>query len=693
MNALTQLITIPFVLCSVATASAASPTFQDLMAPSVFPESQCGMKVESAAERDNVVQIVTTGAEIVLDKNTGAITLRQRIGHARTVAVLQTGSALSGVQVTHTGEGFARVTIDDPKITLRVNGDSLMLLQTHKPLNVAIERKIVPAWHASWKTNHLVVDELGGFALYCSDLTQDDGFDPLKTDLAHYALPADAVLCVGVCPPKAYDWDRSLTEHVVWHWSNQLAYPPDEELKTWKADGNVVLLQSEVLLWKDWNLDFVPRLGVEEFERVRKTIHELGMRFIVYTSPFYFLKGTSQEKQAVNDKPGVCPGAIVNGENMPLFLDAIRRVMRDLKPDGLYYDGQYIENPAALYALARESRRIVGEKGILEWHSTVEMGSWSSRMYMPHADAYTDIQLRGEGDDAAYGDFDYLRFFVSGYHVSNTIGVLCNNSGKKMSMSTLDAVLKANARLHSLIGNPALREFTQKEYRTRLTPEYRDQVDREVENRQQKVPAKFAAAEAFDRGPNWREPPALPIEFDAIPDGEAVISPANPDAIRIRDGCLHIRSHANTYAFLRIPVNRHINGFVTRIRQGTDGGMSWGPAAMVRWANGDAARIGLRPERLQADILGTQTLGPAQDPRAWVWLRVRWNDTMGVAEYSHDGVGYQRFLTFRRASSPNDAVTELLVGKVPYNGDSKDHTDPGPVGECDIDFVRVYATP
>jgi len=55
-----------------------------------------------------------------------------------------------------------------------------------------------------------------------------------------------------------------------------------------------------------------------------------------------------------------------------------------------------MENPAGLYALARESRAIVGEQGILEWHSTTELGGWGSLMYMPQADAYTDIQLRGE---------------------------------------------------------------------------------------------------------------------------------------------------------------------------------------------------------------------------------------------------------------------------------------------------------
>lgn len=44
---------------------------------------------------------------------------------------------------------------------------------------------------------------------------------------------------------------------------------------------------------------------------------------------------------------------------------------------------------------------------------------------MPHADAYVDIQLRGEGEKHLYGDREFLRFFVSGCSINNCIGALC----------------------------------------------------------------------------------------------------------------------------------------------------------------------------------------------------------------------------------------------------------------------------
>ena len=681
---------VVLLLTLAATSSVAGagvPTFQDLMDPSAFPDAQRGMKVESASEQDGAIRIVTTGAVIIMDGTNGEVAFLQRIGQERPVAMLKLGQELRGAKITHSTEGFARVTLDQPKITIRVNGDSLFLLQPHEPLKVEVETKIIPAWNASWMTNHLVVDELGGFGLYCSDLGLDDQYDAFKDTIASYPLPADAVLSVGVCPPKPYDWDRSLREQVIWHWSDKLAYPPDDELRSWKPNGTMVLLQSEVLLWKDWNLDFVPRLGIGEYERVRNTLHGMDMPFIVYTSPYFFLKGTAQEKQAVNDKPGVCPGAIVNGENMPLFLEAITRVMRDLKPDGLYFDGQYMENPAALYALARHARRIIGETGILEWHSTTELGKWGSLLYMPQADAYTDIQLRGEGQDAHYADRDYVRFFVSGYNINNCIGVLCNNSGREVSIPMLESLLEVNGRLHTL--KP---DFINKEYRPRLAGHLREKVDRAVLQRQAEVPKKADALRAFwTKGPDWKETPMFALEFEALPKAETLMSPKNNEPFSIVDGALHIRAHASAYAYLRVPIDRHCAGFVVRVRQGTDGGMSWGPGAMIRWINGDGIRVGSRPAELQADVMGTQTVaGPGFDPKAWIWLRARWDETTGVVEYSRDGASYTKYFTFSRNTPPTDTITELLVGKVPYNGQPQDNADPGDLGECDIDFVRLY---
>ena len=697
--ALLNAIVLAAASCCVA-APPAAPTFQELMQPERFPEPQRGMVVELAEMEGGSIRVRTTGATIEIDTLSGEIRFAQRIGHKHPVAVLRLGQALEGASLTHRGPGFARVTFREPALAIRVNGDSLCMLHVEQPLSIAVERKIDVAWHSSYQNNHLMADEWGGFGLYCSERDLDDRFDPYLPTVATVPLPADAVLWLGVCPPKPYDWKRSLADNVVWHWTRGDAYPADDVLRSWKPHGNIVLLQSEVKLWKDWNLNFVPREGAEEFARVRRTLHDMGMRFIVYTSPYYFLRGTALEPRAFNSFEGFksWPPGTPTGENMGLFLLAIRRVMSEYKPDGLYFDGQYTHNPAALYALARSAREIVGEDGILEWHSTHALGS--KECYLPHADAYVDFVLRGEGRGGRYADFEYMRFFVSGYNVSNSIGVVCNNGPPGLTRELAKSVVEANARFHTLAGwtqNETTMQILDEEYTSKLTPALEETVDREVDRRQalvaQKTVAMQAERETLARPAQFGKP-AYALSFDGLPEGEHHVSAANGESFSVRDGALRIRGHAHTFAYITIPLNdlKRVTALEVKICQGSDGGQSWGPAAMLRWPSGAEVRLGTRSGgTLQADVNGQQQYGSQHDPSAWIWLRARWLSTSGVIERSTDGITFETLWAFEQGTAFDGPPTELLIGKVPYNGQPRDNSVIGSVGECEIGQVWLFA--
>ncbi|MBI3920819.1 MAG: hypothetical protein HY318_05315 [Armatimonadetes bacterium] len=691
---------LPWLMLMVIPASigwSAAPTFQQLMDPALFPKPQRGMVVESARITGNRMEVTTTGATFRMEMNRGELTCTQRLGHRRSVVRLHLSRPLQKGHLTHHGPGFARATFEAPKVTCRVNGDSLFMLHAHEPITVTVERLLLPAWESSFHNNHLIVDEWGGFGLYCSEEALADQYDPYADTVARYDLPADSVLWVTVFPPKPYDWKKSFKDNVIWHWSNQLGYPTDDDLRSWKDHGKTVLLQSEVMLWKDWNLDFVPRLGADEFARVRTTLHDLGMRFIVYTSPYYFLKGTALEGQAMNsfeNFKGWPPGN-ATGENMEHFMEAITRVLKQYQPDGLYFDGQYIDSPAALYALARQTRALLGENGILEWHSTAALGY--GLCYLPQADAYVDFVLRGEGQQSQYGNFDYMRFFVSGYNLHNSIGVLCNNGPPELSSELAASVLRANARLHTLasaIPNEKIMEVLREDYRARLNPQLRAVVDREANQRQALVTAQAqrrkAELAALKADPAWGKP-TRQIGFDALPEGKQVVSPQNPSPFRVLDGELLVRGHAHTYAFLSLPVSGKAHGLVLRLRQGTDGGMSWGPGVLLRFTNGAALRLGTRSDgKLQADVMGSQLYGGSYEPVDWVWLRARWLERWGVIERSSDGTHFEKVWTFEHGGTFSGEMKELLLGKVPYNGEAQDFTEIGGEGECEIGQVLIY---
>ncbi|MBI2299747.1 MAG: hypothetical protein HYU66_12545 [Armatimonadetes bacterium] len=678
----------------------AAPTFQELMDPALYPRPMHGMRVEGATLAEGRLRVVTTGAVIELDSAAGEVRFAQRIGHPRPVAVLRFGRPVSGLKLVQQTDGLVLASAAEPSFSVRINGDSLFMLHVHEPLEVAVERRIVPAWQDSYGAHHLLVDEWGGFGLYCSQKDLPDGYDPDQERIATYRLPADQVLWVAVCPPKPYDWERSLRDRVVWHWSNQTGYPSDADLLAWQPYGNTVLLQSEVMLWKDWNLAFEPRLGPDEFAHVRATLHAQGQRFIVYTSPYYFLKGTPNESKAMNsfaqyDQTGWPPGW-PTGENMGLFMAAITRVMHESKPDGLYFDGQYTENPAALYALARGTRELLGEDGILEWHSTGALGP--GQCYLPQADAYVDFVLRGEGQGGIYSDQDYLRYFVSGYNVHNSIGVLCLNGPPGMQPDLARNTLRANARIHFLagwLGDERSLAAYNADYAAKLTPAMREEVDREVDRRQAEVAAKAAARTAelaaLASPPKWGEP-AVKLDFATLPAAEQVVSPANPAPFRVADGALQVTGHAHTYAYLQIPLKLSAGGLVIKLRGGTDGGMSWGPAVALCWPDGTLLRLGLRSDgKLQSDCLGNQALFSTQDPTQWIWLRARWLSRVGVIERSPDGEQWEVVSRFEHRGKFAGETAALLVGKVPYSGQPMDYSEPGEVGRCEFAQVEVYA--
>ncbi len=692
-----SLVLLALVSAFFLDARAEAPTFQGLMDPAVFPAPQGGMTVERAEVSGGALEVVTTGAEFRMDAS-GEGVFRQRVGTPRAVARIRVTGLSDPPTLTHSGPGFAFCSYASPKLDLRVNGDSLFMFHARESVTVEITRSIEVGFTASHKGSLLVLDEYGGFGLFCSDDALAGALEPYEPVVARHTLPADAVLWVGVCPPKPFDWDRSLKNHVVWHWSMDTGYPADADLAAWAAEGNIVLLQSEVMLWKDWNLAFEPRHGPEEFARVRETIHRNGMRFIVYTSPYYFLKRTPLEHLAMNSfenfsVTGFPPGW-PHGDNMDLFLPEIEKVMREHRPDGLYFDGQYAESAPALYALARKSREIVGEDGILEWHSTGAFGP--GMCFVPQADAYVDFILRGEGRDSAYGNPDYLRYFVSCHNTSNSIGVLCNN-GPRPTADLADRVLAVNARMHTIaswLSDPATMKVVREDYQARLTPALRGEVERGCAERQARIAEttrlRLDEQRALKAPPGWGTP-VLEAAGETMAAWTPSISAQNAAPFAVEEGALRVTARANTHAFFTAPLGGAVRGFGARLRQGTDGGQSWGPAVCVRWKNGSVLRVGLRSDGLlQADLNGDQRLFGKHDAAAWTEVRARWLARSGVVEARGDGGEWQVVWKFEHGGTLSGPAESVSAGKVPYNGGTTDHSEPGPEGVCLIRQLAVW---
>ena len=689
------------ILCSLSIGKAAAPTFQELMDPQVFPNAQRGMMVKSAEIEDSVLKIETTGAKMEWDFAGGEIKFSQMLVRKRELLTIKIKAADSEPKLTHAGPGLAFASFDSPKLDLRANGDSLFMFHAKEPVEIVIKRNknFLSIFNPTYLSNHLLLDEFGGFGIYCSEENANENFSPFDETTAIYKLPADAVLWVGICPPQEYDWERSLKDQVIWHWSNELSYPPDERLKSWKGQGNIVLLQGEVMLWKDWNLAFEPRLGMEEWNRVKNTIHDLGMRMIVYTSPGFFFKGLPQEDKAINSFENFTnwPTGTTSGENMDLFMEAITKVVKELEPDGLYFDGQYSETPAGLYKLARASRELLGDDKLLEWHSSHALGT--GICFFPQADAYTDFIFRGENvSEAVQGDPVYLRYFVSCYNSSNTVGVLCEQPPRLAILEkTCKNVLDANCRLHiraEWVKDANSMESFTNFYSSKLTPDLRERVDgiRKEQNELNKQKwQQLAEEDRWLKGKAKFDQSVLRYSFDKIPDWQQVISPLNSEPFSIEDGCLGIEALGNTYAYFTEPVNATLRGFEVKMKHATDMGAAWGPGFAIRWGNGVSLRIGTRNDKLlQSNINGTQVLEPSLETDKWLWIRGQWSVAKGIIEVSTDGENWKKIRDIEHNGLFKGPAETLYIGKFPYNLQPTDYTKAGEKGKSYFEYVILY---
>ncbi|HBG28630.1 MAG: hypothetical protein A2Y10_00045 [Planctomycetes bacterium GWF2_41_51] len=438
------------------------PTFQELMDPNFCPNAQFGMKIENSSIDDNSLKVETTGSVLQINFNESSFQFAQKIGKVRNILKVEFSVDISKPIITHSKSGMVFVKFEESGFDFRANGDSLFMIHAKKPLTISLKPDFIPVFDGNYQSNHLLLDEYGGFGVYCSIIDLPDKYNKLSETIAVYDLPEDSVLWISICPPKKYDWQKSINDNVLWHWSTVTSYPDDETIKSWIPYGNTVLFQGEIMLWKDWNLGFEPRLGIKEWNRVKNTLHQNKMRYMVYTSPYYYLLGTEFKNEAVNsfdNFKGWPTNKPTHGENVDLFIEAITKVMKELKPDGLYFDGTYRDNIAAQYKLARHTRNIVGENGLLEWHSTLAFGKTKVKdlCYLPQVDSYADYILRGEHLKTDFNDLNYLRYYVSGYNASNSIGVFCTRDHSFITEKFCQILFDNNIRLHLATGKENLR--------------------------------------------------------------------------------------------------------------------------------------------------------------------------------------------------------------------------------------------
>jgi hypothetical protein len=236
-----------------------------------------------------------------------------------------------------------------------------------------------------------------------------------------------------VFPPKRFDWAQS-RQTIVHFCDSKRPYPSDADLRTLRPHGSVLELhchawqgtagsQYGVLRDNSWtDRRFEPK-SADELRRAVRAAHAIGMKVVVYMSPFY----------AASPTP----------EGIDEFVKKVVQRKKEYDFDGVYFDG-VSANVAAAYEFVTRTRQAIGDDGILYLHLTS-----CPDIVCPFIDCHADYVLRGEHLAL---DRDYARWHVSGYNLGNSTGFFCG-SKSHVSKELIDLLLSVHARIAVFLGN------------------------------------------------------------------------------------------------------------------------------------------------------------------------------------------------------------------------------------------------
>jgi hypothetical protein len=392
------------------------------------------MRVERVDTVGDTVRVTTTGAGFEFLTASGEVRLIQRIGGRRPLGPFCVyHDDLVGLRVT---------TQDERQVTLQADGGLKLQVTCDSVLKVTPpDRKLVelyadfrPDWVRSTKEGTLALDERGGVGMYPLFAAEER---PAGVYSFQMWVPPGESVAVCVCPPREYDWKQHHSERIVHQFPELVAkvpgdsprpLPTDDELRTWRSMGNVLVLHLE--FWDGFGIQHIRPRDPERFRQVVTLAHELGYLVVPYSSTYYYT-------------PAVAPDGKLRDDAVDLYLDEAKWLLDTYEVDGLYWDGVFPDVGRA-WECAWRMREILGSRRLYVHATTLPL--WDPDLPVPFVDAWADYTLRGEGLGRDHVDPIYLRYVASGYNISNAIGELCYETCR-VAPDMMQWALEANVRL------------------------------------------------------------------------------------------------------------------------------------------------------------------------------------------------------------------------------------------------------
>lgn len=384
------------------------------------------MKTEAPEITDEAVIVRTNSAEYEFDKNNAEITVRQRIGNPRPLAVLKLDKSLASLKVWGTpSSNEVILTTGDGGLSFGVQMDGMLLISTHgSDAEITLTSKIGGKWNRLLSGNLISMDDTGGFTVNpaivsgtgmlarCTAVSRVD-FEVQRgnTDFISEAQPGWSVawtispgerLGVTAFPPREYDWDNSFDVCIA-----NIDFSRGTDI--WQNYKSNLDLRYGVL-WSAfqgaWAMSYGTQYVPKDEAKLKAHISaakNAGVEPIEYMSMFFW-DGTLDE-----------------------YINETARHRDKYGITGVYTDGV----PPIDWLKAYEGMRRLREvfpNGCIVAHTTGQTENGGAplatpELFIPAIDAYATFTLRGESVPGTAKDWAYPRFVTSGYGTSNVLGL------------------------------------------------------------------------------------------------------------------------------------------------------------------------------------------------------------------------------------------------------------------------------
>jgi len=159
------------------------------------------------------------------------------------------------------------------------------------------------------------------------------------------------------------------------------------------------------------------------------------------------------------------------------------------------------------------------------------------------------------------------------------------------------------------------------------------------------------------------------------------------------DNAVHFTATANSIAFVQRAVPAGTAAVTCRVRPETDQGATWGPGLALVWPDGRGLRVNLRAGG-QFGVYGYQheILGGVRFPGETYLLAIELDAQRIRLQASLDGHVWQVLADVPRSAFPGPPSL-LRLGKMGVGRHDTDFHIPGPLGNCAISDLQVFAVP